>query len=56
MIVLHPETLEIPARKDDASKVGVDGFEERLGRGKTQIGTRHVLVSPVAVDSELLQH
>ena len=53
MIVLDPETLEISTTENQSSEICIDGFKQRPSGGKTQMGTRHVLVFSVAVDSDL---
>lgn len=53
MIALDPKTLEIPTTENQSAEIGIDGSQQRPSGGKTQMGTRHVLVSSVAVDSDL---
>jgi hypothetical protein len=53
MIALHSKTLKVSATEYQASKIGVNGLEERLCRCETQVGTRNVGISAVAVDSDL---
>jgi hypothetical protein len=39
VIMLHSKTLKISTAENYGSKVVVDGFEERLCGGKSQVGT-----------------
>lgn len=53
MIAFHSKTLKVSAAEYQASKIGINSLEERLCRCETQVGTRNVGVSAIAVDSNL---